>query len=170
VPLCWSFAAANALMALLTHGGTVVLQERFDAEAAVRLIAAERCTVYYGMSHMAQAMLETPAWGHVDTHALCKDRQGSLRSSQPTVARPCSTEACRMHSEKAMQREGGHVVVIGGRSGIGLAAARLAQHEGAEVTIAGRSQERLLQVHQELGQVHMVMMDMTMRVPSRRSM
>jgi fatty-acyl-CoA synthase len=46
VPLCWSFAAANALMALLTHGGTVVLQERFDAEAAVRLIAAERCTVY----------------------------------------------------------------------------------------------------------------------------
>src|SRR5262245_53975080 len=31
VPLCWSFAAANALMALLTHGGTVVLQERFDA-------------------------------------------------------------------------------------------------------------------------------------------
>ena len=34
VPLCWSFAAANALMALLTHGGTVVLQERFDAEAA----------------------------------------------------------------------------------------------------------------------------------------
>jgi fatty-acyl-CoA synthase len=70
VPLCWSFAAANALMALLTHGGTVVLQERFDAEVAVRLIAAERCTVYYGMSHMAQAMLETPAWGHYDTRSL----------------------------------------------------------------------------------------------------
>jgi fatty-acyl-CoA synthase len=50
-------------MALITHGGTVVLQERFDPEEAVRLIATERCTVYYGMSHMAQAMLETPAWG-----------------------------------------------------------------------------------------------------------
>ena len=70
VPLFWSFAAANALMALITHGGTVVLQERFDAEAAVRLIAAERCTVYYGMSHMAQAMLQTPAWGQHDTRSL----------------------------------------------------------------------------------------------------
>ena len=61
VPLFWSFAAANALMALTTHGGTVVLQERFDADEAVRLIAAERCTVYYGMSHMAPAMLQAPA-------------------------------------------------------------------------------------------------------------
>jgi len=70
VPLFWSFAAANALMALITHGGTVVLQERFDPEEAVRLIAAERCTVYYGMSHMAQAMLETPAWGRAAPRSL----------------------------------------------------------------------------------------------------
>jgi fatty-acyl-CoA synthase len=70
VPLFWSFAAANALMALTTHGGTIVLQERFDADEAIRLIAAERCTVYYGMSHMAQAMLRAPAWGHCDTRSL----------------------------------------------------------------------------------------------------
>jgi len=70
VPLFWSFAAANALMALTTHGGTTVLQERFDADEAVRLIAAERCTVYYGMSHMARAMLNAPAWGHYDTRSL----------------------------------------------------------------------------------------------------
>ena len=70
VPLFWSFAAANALMALTSHGGTIVLQERFDADEAVRLIAAERCTVYYGMSHMAQAMLQAPAWGHSDTRSL----------------------------------------------------------------------------------------------------
>jgi NAD(P)-dependent dehydrogenase (short-subunit alcohol dehydrogenase family) len=60
-----------------------------------------------------------------------------------------------------MKLEGGHVVVIGGSSGIGLAAARLAQHEGAEVTIAGRSQDKLLQAQRELGQVHTLAMDVT---------
>ena len=60
-----------------------------------------------------------------------------------------------------MKLEGGHVVVIGGSSGIGLAVARLAQHEGAEITIAGRSQEKLLQAQQELGKAHTVVMDIT---------
>lgn len=60
-----------------------------------------------------------------------------------------------------MKLEGGHVVVVGGSSGIGLAVARLAQHEGAEVTIAGRSQEKLIQAQRELGQVHTVVMDIT---------
>lgn len=70
VPLFWSFAAANALMALTTHGGTIVLQERFDADEAVQLIAAEQCTVYYGMSHMAQAMLDTAAWRRAAPRSL----------------------------------------------------------------------------------------------------
>jgi NAD(P)-dependent dehydrogenase (short-subunit alcohol dehydrogenase family) len=60
-----------------------------------------------------------------------------------------------------MRLHGGHVVVIGGSSGIGLAAARLARDEGAAVTIAGRSQEKLIQAQQELGQVHTVVMDIT---------
>jgi NAD(P)-dependent dehydrogenase (short-subunit alcohol dehydrogenase family) len=60
-----------------------------------------------------------------------------------------------------MKLEGGHVVVIGGSSGIGFGVARLAQHAGAKVTIAGRSQEKLIQAQQELGQVHTVVMDMT---------
>ena len=55
--------------------------------------------------------------------------------------------------------ESGHVGVIGGSSGIGLAAARLARDAGSEVTIAGRSQEKLTQAQRELGQVHTVVMD-----------
>lgn len=60
-----------------------------------------------------------------------------------------------------MKLHGGHVVVIGGSSGIGLAAARLARDGGAEVTIAGRSQERLIQAQQKLGGGHTVVMDIT---------
>jgi NAD(P)-dependent dehydrogenase (short-subunit alcohol dehydrogenase family) len=60
-----------------------------------------------------------------------------------------------------MKLHGGHVVVIGGSSGIGLAAALLARDEGAEVTIAGRSQEKLTQAQQSLGKVHTVVMDIT---------
>jgi NAD(P)-dependent dehydrogenase (short-subunit alcohol dehydrogenase family) len=60
-----------------------------------------------------------------------------------------------------MKLQGGHVVVIGGSSGIGLAAARLAKDEGAEVTVAGRSQAKLLQAQRELGQVRTVVMDIT---------
>jgi fatty-acyl-CoA synthase len=60
VPLFWSFGSANALPAILTHGGTIVLQESFDAGEALVLLDEERCTVYYGMANMARAMLEHP--------------------------------------------------------------------------------------------------------------
>lgn len=43
------------------------------------------------------------------------------------------------------------VVVLGGSSGIGLATAKAAQAEGAQVIITGRSQERLQAAQAELG-------------------
>ena len=58
VPLFWSFGSANALPAILTHGGCIVLQESFEAGEALALIERERCSVYYGMGNMALAMLE----------------------------------------------------------------------------------------------------------------
>jgi fatty-acyl-CoA synthase len=61
VPLFWSFGSANALPALMTHGGAIVLQESFDPGEAIALIERERCTVYYGVANMARAMREHPA-------------------------------------------------------------------------------------------------------------
>jgi fatty-acyl-CoA synthase len=58
VPLFWSFGSANALPAIMTHGGCVVLQESFEAGEALALIERERCSVYYGMGNMARALLE----------------------------------------------------------------------------------------------------------------
>jgi fatty-acyl-CoA synthase len=60
VPLFWSFGSANALPAILTHGGAIVLQESFEAGEALALLDGERCSVYYGMANMARAILEHP--------------------------------------------------------------------------------------------------------------
>src|SRR6267143_1081651 len=63
VPLFWSFGSANALPAILTHGGCAVLQESFEPGEALELLERERCSVYYGMANMARAMLEHPDRG-----------------------------------------------------------------------------------------------------------
>jgi fatty-acyl-CoA synthase len=60
VPLFWSFGSANALPAIMTHGGSMVLQESFEPGEALALLDEQRCSVYYGMANMARAMLEHP--------------------------------------------------------------------------------------------------------------
>ncbi|MGW9263772.1 class I adenylate-forming enzyme family protein [Gordonia sp. KTR9] len=58
IPLFFSFGSANAIMAALTHGVAMIVQEKFDAGTAVELIQRENCSVYYGMGHMTAALLE----------------------------------------------------------------------------------------------------------------
>ncbi|HEX4591973.1 MAG TPA: SDR family oxidoreductase, partial [Gemmataceae bacterium] len=53
-----------------------------------------------------------------------------------------------------MRLEGKYLVVIGGSSGIGLETARLALAEGASVTIAGRSEDRLRRAAEHLLSTH----------------
>ncbi len=60
VPLFWSFGSANAMPAIMTHGGCMVLQEALEPGAALALIERERCSVYYGMANTARALLEHP--------------------------------------------------------------------------------------------------------------
>jgi len=43
ISLFWGFGCENALLAVMTHGGAIVLQERFDAGDALRLIEREQC-------------------------------------------------------------------------------------------------------------------------------
>lgn len=59
-----------------------------------------------------------------------------------------------------MKPQGDPLMAVGGSCRMDLAA-RLAQHEGAEVTSAGRSQEQLRQAELELGQVPTIVMEMT---------
>jgi fatty-acyl-CoA synthase len=60
ISLFWSFGCANALVAVMSHGGTLVLQEQLDAGEALALIERERCTVYYGTPNIALALTEHP--------------------------------------------------------------------------------------------------------------
>lgn len=60
VALFWSYGCVNALFALMTHGGTIVLQHHFEPGEALRLIERERCTVFYGTAAMSRPMLEHP--------------------------------------------------------------------------------------------------------------
>jgi fatty-acyl-CoA synthase len=58
IPMFFSFFSANALMAVMSHFGAIVSQGRFDAGRALDLVEKRRCTVYYGMPNMTQALLE----------------------------------------------------------------------------------------------------------------
>ncbi len=58
-----------------------------------------------------------------------------------------------------MTLHGAQVVVVGGSSGIGLAAAKAARQAGAHLTIAGRSQDKLDAAQKELGDARVVAAD-----------
>ena len=56
-PLFWSYGSANAMLATLTHGATLVLQGRFEPGESLDLIEKERCTALYTMPGMTAGML-----------------------------------------------------------------------------------------------------------------
>ncbi|HEV2301434.1 MAG TPA: AMP-binding protein [Stellaceae bacterium] len=98
VPLFWSFGSANALPAIMTHGGGIVLQESFEAGEAIDLIERERCSVYYGVGNMARAILQHPE------HP--KRRLGAMRTGltigppediQMTIAALGAEELCNVY-------------------------------------------------------------------------
>jgi len=70
ISLFWSFGCANALPAVMTHGGTIVLQEHMEPGAALALIERERCSVYYGTPNIAQALIEHPDRARRDLSSL----------------------------------------------------------------------------------------------------
>jgi fatty-acyl-CoA synthase len=70
ISLFWGFGCENALLAVMTHGGCVVLQEQFDAGEALALIERERCSVYYGTPNIAIALTEHPDRARRDLSSL----------------------------------------------------------------------------------------------------
>ena len=70
ISLFWGFGCENALLAVMTHGGAVVLQEQFEAGEALALIERERCSLYYGTPNIALALWEHPGRARHDLSSL----------------------------------------------------------------------------------------------------
>ena len=81
VSLFWGLGCENALFNLMTHGGCVVLQESFEPGEALRIISAERCTIFYGMPNMVQAIAEHPDRAEATTSPACAPAARSGRRS-----------------------------------------------------------------------------------------
>ena len=82
VSLFWGLGCENALFAVMTHAGCIVLQEHFDAGRALRLIEAERCTVFYGTPNMVHALERHPERARRATSHRCAPARRWARPSR----------------------------------------------------------------------------------------
>jgi len=70
VSLFWSFGSVNATTNVLSHGGCLCLQTRFDAGEALAIMERERCTLFYGTPNMVTALQQHPDRPRRDLSAL----------------------------------------------------------------------------------------------------
>jgi fatty-acyl-CoA synthase len=59
-PLFWAYGGCNALPATFTHGGALILLDRFDPATALRVIERDKATGIYLMPAMTAALLRHP--------------------------------------------------------------------------------------------------------------
>jgi fatty-acyl-CoA synthase len=91
VPLFHCFGVVLATMAILTHGGTQVMVEKFDPLVVLASIHKERCTALYGVPTMFIAELNHPMFDMFDLTSL---RTGIMAGSL------CPIELMRAVTEK----------------------------------------------------------------------
>ncbi len=61
-PLFWSYGSANCMAATLSHGATLVLQEKFNAAGTIELIERHGCTALYTLPGITNAVLRDPGF------------------------------------------------------------------------------------------------------------
>jgi fatty-acyl-CoA synthase len=69
-PLFWTAGFAMVMGATLAGGGCLVLQERFDAGEALRLLSDERVTAAHAWPHQLAALEDHPDWLSTDLSTL----------------------------------------------------------------------------------------------------
>ncbi len=87
VPLFHCFGCVVSVIGAYTHGVALVALERFDPLAALEAIAAERCTLAYGVPTMFLALLEHPERARFDTSSLRGGIMGGSMCPEPLMRR-----------------------------------------------------------------------------------
>jgi fatty-acyl-CoA synthase len=63
LPFFFTGGLVAVALGTLAGGGAVVLQDVFEAGETLRLLEAERCTVFFAWPHQAEALIAHPAFG-----------------------------------------------------------------------------------------------------------
>jgi fatty-acyl-CoA synthase len=95
-PLFHCFGIVLGVMAILTHGSTLVMIESFDPLVVLASIQKEKCTALYGVPTMFIAELNHPMFSMFDLRSL---RTGIMAGS------PCPIETMREVMTKMHMRE-----------------------------------------------------------------
>jgi acyl-CoA synthetase (AMP-forming)/AMP-acid ligase II len=85
LPMFWTAGLNTAMGATLAGGGCWVMQEVFEAGAALRLIERERVTEPYTIPHQARALEEHPDWATTDLSSCTKVFGKSVFTRHPGV-------------------------------------------------------------------------------------
>jgi fatty-acyl-CoA synthase len=85
LPLFWTAGFTTAMGPTLAGGGTFVLQEVFEAGAALALMARERVTEPYVLPHQGAALAEHADWLTTDLSSLREVYGKSVFTRHPTV-------------------------------------------------------------------------------------
>lgn len=96
VPLFHCFGIVLGVMALITHGGTLVIQESFDPLMVLASVQKEKCTALYGVPTMFIAELNHPMFDIFDLSSL---RTGIMAGS------PCPIDVMRKVIDKMNMSE-----------------------------------------------------------------
>ena len=99
-PLFWSYGSANAMLATLTHGATLVLQGRFEPGESLDLIEKERCTALYTMPGMTAGMLAHKDFRRERTRTLRTGVTIGTPQDVATVAKELgASEICNVYGQ-----------------------------------------------------------------------
>jgi fatty-acyl-CoA synthase len=94
IPLFYAFAAVNAVVAVWSHGGALLLQEAFDPDVALDLVERERATVYYGLGNMTRALLAAQERHRRDISSLTKGLTGYSHEDKRLVVDDLGVSGC----------------------------------------------------------------------------